>query len=198
MKALKYDLTGQRFGKLVCITYVKEILMWVCKCDCGRTHNVMSANLRSGRVKSCGCTPRGGRPTKHGMCKTSEYRSWTGMRRRCLIPSDDAYRHYGARGISIDPRWDTFEQFIADMGLKPRGYEIDRIDNDGPYSPENCRWALKADNLRNKRNVRWLELNGERKPLSQWASTFGVTRQALHEYVKHHGWSAAADYYLNR
>ncbi len=109
----------------------------------------------------------------HGMTGTPTYNSWAGMRQRCLEPSHAAYGKYGGRGIKLDPRWLDFNNFLADMGERPSGMSIERIDNDGDYTPSNCKWATLEEQNWNKRSTRMLEYKGETKPLFIWAREFG-------------------------
>lgn len=101
---------------------------------------------------------------------------------------DDRPR-YGGRGITVDPRWERFENFLADMGERPEGYTLDRIDNDGPYSPENCRWATYVAQSNNRSNNRWLTYDGRTQTVSEWAREVGVSRQRIDQRLRA-GWSA--------
>jgi hypothetical protein len=110
------------------------------------------------------------------------------MRQRCLNPNSPAYRHYGGRGITIDPRWDSFDQFLADMGEMPDGMSIERKNNDKGYSPENCVWATPAEQGRNTRKCRQLTHNGQTKTLREWADEYSLNYQTLGKRLDA-GWS---------
>lgn len=117
---------------------------------------------------------------KHGMSYTSEYRIWSGMRSRCENPSRHEFPNYGGRGIMVCPEWSSFNRFYADMGPRPSlRHSLDRIDNDGPYSPENCRWATPSQQLRNRRNNVLLTYEGRTATLSEWSEILGINRSTM-------------------
>lgn len=156
---LPRDIRGQRFGSLV-VTEREETdrnnnARWRCRCDCGSETVVYLNALRQGRVKSCGCAPRGMKP-RHGHTvgrkRSPTYESWRSMHTRCLNPSHIAFAYYGGRGITICEEWlHDFGAFLADMGERPEGTTLDRIDPDGNYEPDNCRWATPKVQIMNRR-----------------------------------------------
>ncbi len=127
-------------------------------------------------------------PTIHGFCGTRVYRAWHEMHRRCEDETRPGFQNYGGRGITVCDRWDTFENFYADMGEPPEGTSIDRIDNDLGYSPDNCRWATKKEQNRNQRTNRLLTFQGETLPLAAWAERVGLTAGMIYLRLKK-GWS---------
>lgn len=127
-------------------------------------------------------------PTSHGKSYTAFYKVWSGMVARCRNPQHQAYKNYGGRGITVCERWLRFENFLADMGDRPAGMTLDRIDNDGPYNKENCRWASWETQQNNSRNNRVIEYMGDRKTLIQWARELKLGSQLLRQRIDA-GWS---------
>jgi hypothetical protein len=211
MKKVRSDLTGMVFGQLVAIEYShntpNNAAVWLCKCSCGVEKTISARSLVSGGTISCGCHGKSiiGKSTfVHGHAKrkgtTSEYRCWKNMKNRCYRESDPHYYLYGGRGITICESWlDSFENFIADMGRRPsEKHSIDRIDVDKNYDPSNCRWGTLDQQSRNKRNNIWLEANGERMIMSDWAIEFGIAKETLRKQVKKgKSFPLLYDYYKN-
>jgi hypothetical protein len=155
------DRTGQVFTRLTVIEKAgyspHDKVMWRCLCECGNEVIVVGESLHCGLTKSCGClrADRARERATHGMTNSPEYRSWAAMKTRCLNPNGHAFNYYGGRGIAVCDRWrDSFEAFYADMGPRPTGRSLDRIDNDRGYEPDNCRWATATEQNNNRRNVK--------------------------------------------
>jgi hypothetical protein len=170
---------------------VHRDIRWRCVCDCGKEGSTGAYEVRSGRSKSCGCLlderRPGGKPT-HGKSHTRTYKIWQGIRKRCNNPSAAQYAFYGGRGIRVCERWNAFEAFLADMGEAPDGLEIDRIDCNKDYAPTNCRWASRAEQVRNMRRNVHIEYCGQVKCASDWAKEYGLHPGAL-RYRLLAGWS---------
>ena len=189
------DLRGQRFGRLVVTsrsTNRAKKPRWNCVCDCGRSTVVNGADLRSANTTSCGCFRSENNPNKkHGFSKNSRaYGIWCGMRKRCLNPKDSAFANYGGRGIFICERWSDFINFLADMGEPPqKSSQIERKNNDGPYSPENCVWATPMEQAKNRRSNLKITINGETLCLSDWCGRLGLNYHAIRARIKVLGWN---------
>lgn len=187
------DMVGTTWGRLTVVSRVGVTdngkATWLCRCACGEERVVAGKWLRSGNTRSCGCLQREkasarakkGIAVTHGRSKTPEFCAWGDMVERCRCPTNRAYKHYGGRGITVCDRWlESFENFYADMGDRPSNkHSLDRINNDGPYSPENCRWATWAEQSRNRRNNRYVTYNGETKTVQDWAEAVGVTHSTM-------------------
>lgn len=191
------DIEGNRFGRLIAIKYAgkdsRKSSMWNCLCDCGTSKIISSNKLIKGNTKSCGCLHKevaSGLLATHRKTRTAEYVAWVGIKGRCLNTENKNYSNYGGRGIGIDDRWaESFENFLDDMGNKPTpSHSIDRIDNDGNYSLENCRWATKKVQARNRRITRTIEYNGESKSLAEWAEVTGIHRATIASRISA-GWT---------
>lgn len=161
-----------------------------CLCKCGTIKIIRLSYIVEERTKSCGCLRIANR-IKHSLSIThkTEFRTWVAMLHRCNSPKDDSYKRYGGRGITVCERWNNPANFIEDMGLRPKGkYSLDRINNDLGYCKENCRWALKEVQSNNTSTNRFLELNGIRLTVTQWARRIGMKRITLSRRVNA-GWS---------
>ena len=194
MNKLKRDkLKGQRFGKLLVIDDLEETKngssMCLCLCECGKQKIVRASCLKEGSTTSCGC-----KKIKYGVSKKGEnarlMRIWDGMKDRCFKKNDHSYSNYGGRGITVCNEWkDDFWAFCN--WSKNNGYadnlQIDRIDNDGPYSPENCRWVTPKENGRNRRTNVNLTVNGKTQCLSAWAEDVGIKPYYISSWIRRSG-----------
>lgn len=186
----KYDLVGQVFGRLTALKISDRLeangsrAFWDCMCECGNTKTVRTNHLHTGFVRSCGCFSIDRAPFKartHGMTKTSVYRIWNNMGQRCNVAANPAYHNYGGRGIKVCERWQSFENFYADMGERPSNlHSLDRMNNHGDYEPENCQWAIRSEQNQNSRVSKYWIVNGAKFPALRLASKeYGVTEQTI-------------------
>src|SRR3990167_5491458 len=159
----------------------------VVRCLCGIEKIVLDGNLRGGRTRSCGClfrdwskSEKSGANLIHGMTGTREHSTWLAMLARCANPNAPNYHLYGGRGITICDRWrNSFEAFYDDMGARPAGQTLDRINNDGDYEPGNCRWATAKEQGRNRRSNRMLTFRGRTQCVAAWADEMGINMWSL-------------------
>lgn len=200
------DLTGQRFGRYVVIRRAEDYVLpsgkhkttWFCQCDCGNTKNVLSSSLISGCVVSCGCYKKEHDHTRcmtHGATlnhkPTRLYKVWDGMKARCYNPKKNYYGIYGGRGIGMCDEWHRSFEAFRDWALA-NGYNdsltIDRINTDGDYCPENCRWSTIKEQSNNKRNNVFITYNGETRTIAQWSEITGFPFHVIRKrYVE--GWN---------
>lgn len=195
------DLTGCKFGRWYVVGKAppklrkngKQRSMWAVKCDCGKERIVAPSDLTLGKSQSCGCLKRemtSARHTTHGATrghkKSPEYRAWLGMLSRCRYPHH--FKDHAGRGITVCGAWRDFTVFRNDMGNRPSSrHSIDRIDNSKGYSPQNCRWATRREQNRNKRNNRLLTHDGKTMCLQTWSETLGIHRATLADRLRR-GW----------
>lgn len=198
VKIFAASLVGKRFTKLIVIAVTDREQEIIVRCDCGVERVASKYPVFHGRMTSCGCSLS--HPT-HGKTGTLIYRTWDGMRRRCSDPNYAQYASYGGRGITVCDGWrESFENFYADMGDKPKGMSINRIDNNGGYwcghceqcvasgQKKNCEWANVETQQNNRRDNRRLIFNGLDMTVSQWSRTLGINRITLNNRLKR-GWS---------
>lgn len=202
----KIDLTGQIFGRLTVIGegdfYIspsgRKERTWHCRCDCGNEVNVRSTNLRH-NTKSCGCLRKeitSKRYKVHGKSLSRLHKVWLQMKGRCYNPNNTAYKNYGGRGIKICDEWKDNFQAFCDWSMA-NGYDdtvergkctLDRIDVNGNYCPENCRWVSQKVQSRNTRQNIKIEYNGETKVLKDWALELGINYGTLYSRVHNPNW----------
>lgn len=155
----RVDISGTTFGYLTAIERHSKTnggrWKWLCNCLCGKQYIVSVSDLRNGKTVSCGCRKKSGHLVrKHGMKGSPEYITWVAMRNRCNNPNNPDYKYYGGRGIAVCQKWSDFLHFYKDMGCKPSGYSIERIDVNQGYYPENCKWIPMSEQSKNRRNVK--------------------------------------------
>jgi len=193
------DLSGRRFGSLVAQGIDGRTkhgsIIWRCTCDCGFLVSIAGPDLRAGRTTSCGCQKSAkiseARRT-HGESHSIEYQTWSAMKARCANPNNPAYPHYGGRGIKVCRRWlNSYGAFLKDMGRRPSPlHSIERKSNKRGYTPANCTWALRGDQMMNKRDNHVVTLRGESKIVAEWSRVTGVKASTIRARLLK-GWSPA-------
>lgn len=184
---LPTDMLGERVSRLSVLAYSGSAggkARWLCVCDCGRLTTAIGNQLRSGKTRSCGCLQREARPRlTHGRSRTPTFTTWVGLRGRCGNPNNQDYPDYGGRGIKCDPRWGLFKNFLADMGERPAGHTLERLDVNGDYGPDNCIWLPAKLQARNRRTARFVILNGERMLSCDAAVKLGYSTSRISQWV---------------
>lgn len=181
------DLTGQKFGKLTVIERAEnqgKNTVWFCQCECGNTVKVKSTNLITGNTKSCGCLR--GHNSVHNLSNHRIYKIWTNMKSRCYNKNTINYNRYGGRGIKVCDGWQKFENF-NDWAIK-NGYKenltLDRINVNGNYEPNNCRWLSVKEQNRNTRTNRLIIYKGETHCVSEWAEILGINAKLIYDRLR--------------
>lgn len=198
------NVIGMRFGKLTVTCRSEKTssagALWVCNCDCGGSTITTSLKLRSGHTSSCGCMRKAASQSlvTHGQSnKTKTYRTWKEMRQRCMNPNSDKWKWYGGRGIKICDRWSDYAMFLEDMGERPEGKTIDRIDNDGDYEPNNCHWATQLEQTRKQskntlNEITVIQLRIDRASGMTYqaiAEKYGISKTSAHRCAVGKTWS---------
>jgi hypothetical protein len=188
---MKLELTGKTFGRYKVVSKVTrpgdKHSFWNVQCSCGTNNIVRGDILTCGQATSCGCYHKeiqAKRFTTHGGSFTSEYSIWENMVARCTNPTNKFYKNYGGRGITVSPKWFSYGNFVADLGKRPAGYTLERLDNDKGYSKENCVWATRHAQARNKRNNHNITYNDVTMCLTDWARSLGISPSALDRRLK--------------
>lgn len=193
------DLTGQKFGRLTVIERAKNAkyssVRWLCQCDCGQQTVVTAGNLKNNHTRSCGCLRRDINSKihyihgySHSKNKRNEiYTIWKDIVKRCNNSNCNNYENYGGRGIRICNKWLKFINFLEDMGERPRGMSVDRINNDGDYCPENCKWSTRKEQNRNSRHNVLITINNKTRCLSEWCEFYQLPYQKVYGRL-YRGW----------
>ena len=192
------DITGKRFGRLTVVSRAESKnskTFWDCICDCGKSAKVHIYNLTIGKTQSCGCLNREiivKNSKNHGLCAHPLYSIWKAVKRRCYNKNVSVFHYYGGRGIAICDEWicdfKNFYEWAIKNGYKS-GLSIDRINNNGNYSPENCRWSTMSEQARNRRNSMVVSYNGEAKHLLEWCKILGLNYGTVKGRLNKSGWS---------
>lgn len=185
----------RQIGSSFRVSAKKQPRQAVFLCDCGAKIITCKTHVKTGHTLSCGCLKNemiGNRSSTHGRTKAREfprtYQAWCSMRRRCTNQKSKHWHNYGGRGITFDVRWNDYQCFEADMGQAPDGMTLERIDNNGNYGPDNCRWATRSEQMLNTRSNRLLSFNGKTQCLTSWAKELGIKAGTMRSRLRY-GWS---------
>jgi hypothetical protein len=192
------ELTGKKYGRLTVIersgSTAQKKALWRCRCDCGNEVVVVGSHLLNGNTHSCGCYKRdvtSERMSSHGKSGSRLHHIWKNMRQRCANPHKPDYKYYGGRGIVVDDIWndyEVFEKWAIESGYTD-ALTIDRIDVNGNYCPDNCRWVSMTEQARNMSRNRIITYNGESHCLSEWGEILGISAKVLGLRINTYGWS---------
>jgi hypothetical protein len=198
---LKTYIMKEKYGLLTPIEYSysknkKSNQFWLFKCDCGNKKISRLYDVKNGKINSCGClhkkqlAERNKSNSKHGYFGTPTYESWASIIERCCNLNSFNYQSYGAKGITMCQKWrESFEEFLKDMGERPEGFSIDRIDVYGNYEPDNCRWASAKTQANNRTNNRKINFNNQNLNLSEWSDITGIKPSTISKRIDKYGWS---------
>ena len=199
----QYDLTNKKYGRLLVIEKdnTSKRTKWICKCKCGKMKSIYHSHLISGATTSCGCYQKEKAKeykTKHNMTHTSLHNRWKSMKQRCLNANCKAYKNYGARGIKICDEWlvsyNVFYKWCIENGYQ-KGLQLDRINNNGDYRPDNCRFVTPLENSNNKRTCVYIEYNGEKHTINEWSRILNINKNTFWRYIRVKKYSI--DYIIN-
>lgn len=194
VRHMKKNIIGKKINRFTIIESAGKDkyrnILWLCVCECGKTKIIRNSSLLSEKTKSCGClrSENGYKKSqsniKHGHSKRKNksriYIIWESMIQRCTNPNRISYDNYGGRGISVCDKWKNFENFLLDIGEPPtEKHSLDRIDNDGNYCPENCRWATRKEQARNTRKNKFINFNGKMWCISELAEKYNIAPSTL-------------------
>ena len=186
-------MIGQKYGRLTVLSKAGTNYnghIYECLCECGNKKIIEGKSIRNGLTKSCGCIRSeyvSNKNKKHEKVNTGAYKSWTAMKTRCTNPNTPSYKNYGERGITICYRWLNFENFYVDMGDRPEGKTLERIDNSKGYCKENCKWATTKEQNRNTRQVKLLTYQGETLCMKEWSEKLSIPYPTLQDRIRR-GW----------
>lgn len=194
------DITGMKFGRLTVLRLShkdkRQECHWLCKCECGNEKTVSGNKLRSGNTKSCGCMQKefldGRLRRKHGLTNTKLYATWENMKHRCGDPKNWMYPHYGGRGIKVCEEWldsSAFIEWALSHGYK-EGLSIERINVDGNYEPDNCKWVELKEQYLNRTDSHFVTAFGKTQTISEWAKESGLKYDTIERRINQYGWDA--------
>ncbi len=185
------NLTGKRFGRLTIIERVQNNKynkpQWLCRCMCNNKTIVSGHDLKNNNTKSCGCLRK-----THGYSGCQQnitYVTWYNMIQRCTNSNRKDYEYYGRRGIKVCDKWLSFESFLEDMGEKPKGLSLDKVDNNKGYCKANCRWVTRKEQQRNRRNNILITIDNITKCLAEWCEEFNLKYSKIKDRIKRYGWT---------